>query len=245
MGMENGMELKEWAEKKFGRFPTQEEFADGSIFAAYGMYVKALAEGGEPDMSRVDLDEEARKKKEEAIRESRLQEIEEEKELAKVVDFSRLKGKIAERNMTVEEFAEKAGCSKWTIGNILTKRTMPHTKTLARICAELQCSVNDIVELRGFEVDERYGTHRTAYYPAVYNDVSYEPLRHLFKTVFRRKPNVKGPGSRQQLERLFRTAEIPARMQARIRNDDDIPFKYVYSICKVLRCTPDYVMEYK
>ena len=245
MGLENGMELKEWAEKKFGRFPTQEEFADGSIFAAYGMYVKALAEGGEPDMDRVDLDEVARQKKEAAIRESRLREQEEEEELAKVVDFSRLKGKIAERNLTVEGFAEKAGISRWGLKFILNGRTMPHTKTLAHICAELQCSVNDIVELRGFEVDGRYGTHRTAYYPAVYGDVSYEPLRHLFKTVFRRKPNVKGPGSKQQLERLFRTAEIPARMQARIRNDDDIPFKYVYSMCRILRCTPDYIMEYK
>jgi len=245
MGLEKGMEFPEWARQKFGRTPVQEELADGDIFAAYGLYIKTLAEGGEPDMEKVDLDEIARQKKKAVVEESIRRENEETKELAKVVDFSRLKARMAERNLTVEEFAGKMRCSKWVLKSILSTRTMADTGMLARICALLQCSVNDIVEFRGFEVDKRYSTHRTAYYPAVYDEVSYEPLRHLFKTVYRREPGTKGPGPKQQMERLFRKAEIPAVMQARIRSDSYVPMKYLYRICSILRCTPDYVMEYK
>ena len=245
MGLEKGMEFPEWAKAKFGRVPVHEELADGDIFAAYGLYIKTLAEGREPDMEKVDLDEIARQKKKAAIEEAAEQQREETKELAEVVDFSRLKARLAERNLTVEEFAEKAFRSKWTLKYILGGRTMADTGMLAHICAVLQCSVNDIVEFRGFEVDERYSTHRTAYYPAVYDEVSYEPLRHLFKTVYRKEPGTKGPGPKQQMERLFRKAEIPAVMQARIRSDSYVPMKYLYRICSILRCTPDYVMEYK
>jgi DNA-binding Xre family transcriptional regulator len=196
-----------------------------------------------------------------------------------MIDFSKLKGYPKVRGIKLKELAERAGMGYSTLLQVTYGYNVPSTGTVAKLCGILRCSVNDIVEFTDIEVAERYKVHRTGYYPPVYDGVTYEPLRHLFKEVYgdswksklsemfdRVSPltrNVSEENVKKKVEKMteanliraggeFRGGRhsaarpgLTADMRAKIRDDESVSFMYVYKICKVLHCTPDYVMDYK
>ena len=183
------------------------------------------------------------------------------------IDFRRLKGMLVARGIKAEEFAGKVGMSVSTLRQVMGGSALTTSDRVAAICAALECSVNDVVEFTGYEVAERYGRRMREYYPAVYNEVSYEPLRHLFKGNYKenwkRKLNglfdsVESTASDRQLEECRKgiaamkgvTGGLTRRglsgnIRHRLREDEGVNMRVIYNICRVLKCTPDYVMEYK
>ena len=132
----------------------------------------------------------------------------------------------------------------------------------------LQCSANDIMELRGFEVRDRYKEHRTDYYEPVYGTLTYEPLRRLFRgnygkdwerklsEMFDNVPvdNItesRLAASREAIKRMNPKAEnhteekgLRIRGRRHIKNDEPVSLAVLWEICSVLHCTPDYVIDY-
>lgn len=158
--------------------------------------------------------------------------------MAKEVDFSGLKVRLAERGMSLRELADASGVGYSTLQQLAYGMNLTGSDRVARLCAALECSAADVMEFKGVDVSERYSRGWRKYYPAVYNGISYEPLRSLFRE------NYKGEWKRK-LTGLYEKAEVPRQMRARFRDDEGVPLKYIYNICRVLKCTPDYVMEYK
>lgn len=196
-----------------------------------------------------------------------------------MIDFSKLKGYLKVRGIKLKELAERAGMGYSTLLHMTYGYTVNSTGTVAKLCGILRCSVNDIVEFTDIEVAERYKVHRTGYYPPVYDGVTYEPLRHLFKEVYgdswksklsemfdkvkQLSRTVSEETEKRTLEKMMEANRIraggefrstghgvmrpglTADIRAKIRDDESVSFMYVYNICKVLHCTPDYVMDYK
>ena len=183
------------------------------------------------------------------------------------IDFRRLKGLMVARGIKVEELAGKVGIGASTLRQVMGGTALTTTDKVALICAELECSVDDVVEFTGYEVAERYKAKRREFYPAAYREVSYEPLRHLFKGNYgddwKRKLNglfdsVESTASDRQLEECRKGIAamkgvtggltrkgLSGNIRHRLREDEGVNMRVIYNICRVLKCTPDYVMEYK
>lgn len=199
-------------------------------------------------------------------------------ECRKFIDFSRMRGVISDRKIRMTELASITGIGYSSLQQLVYNMRLPSSEPLARICGVLECSVNDVMEFSGYEVDERYKVHRTGYYPPVYNEVTYEPLRQLFRREY-------GGGWKKKLAELFDNVEpmekteseedrrnrikkahetlrrkgvefkggcgqrcrpgLTTAIRAKLNDDENVSLIFIYNICKVLRCTPDYVMDYK
>ena len=61
------------------------------------------------------------------------------------VSYKKLWNLLIDRNMRTQDLKEKAGISKGTITK-LGKNQNVSTETLAKICAALDCNIEDIVE---------------------------------------------------------------------------------------------------
>ena len=61
------------------------------------------------------------------------------------VSYKKLWKLLIDRDMRKQDLKEKAGISKGTITK-LGKNQNVSTETLAKICAELECNIEDIVE---------------------------------------------------------------------------------------------------
>ena len=183
------------------------------------------------------------------------------------IDFRRLKGMLVMKGIRAEDFAEKVGMSISTLRQIMGGGSLTTSDRVARMCAELECSVDDVVEFSGYEVAGRYMKRRREYYPAVYNQVSYEPLRQLFREAYKEEwkrklgelfDSVESTASDRQLEECRKGIKamkgvtgsltrkgLSGSVRHRLREDEGVNMRVIYNICRVLKCTPDYVMEYK
>ena len=101
-----------------------------------------------------------------------------------VIDFSPLKGVLAERGLTREAFAGSLGIKVCTLDNYTSGRAFPNTEALARICAVLQCSTDKVVKFTGYDVKDAYKTPWAGYGRARWNRVTYNPLKILFKNFY-------------------------------------------------------------
>lgn len=186
------------------------------------------------------------------------------------IDFSRLKEKLLKNGITLKEMSNRTGIGYSTMEQFIYGMSLPRTDKLMKLCAELRCSANDIVEFKGFEPSKRYETHRTDYYPPVYGRLTYEPLRRLFLGFYGEKWKSKltefyGTLSHKVTEKQLRAAEkvvpvmtgkdikvsqdleragLTPRVRRNLDNDRPVDIKILYDICKALKCTPDYVIDY-
>ena len=158
--------------------------------------------------------------------------------MSEEVKFNGLKARLAERGMSLRELADVSGVGYSTLQQLVYGMNLTGSDRVARLCAVLECSASDVMEFKGVEVSEKYEEGWRKYYPAVYGGVRYEPLRYLFRKNY-------GDEWKKKLSVMYEKAEVPKGMRARIGADEGIPLKYVGNICRVLRCTPGYVMEYK
>ena len=101
-----------------------------------------------------------------------------------VINFDQLKVTMAKRGISRKCLAESVGINDFVIGNYTSKRTYPNTGVLAKICAVLQCSVNEVVEFTGYDIKEKYKSHWDKYIEPRWNGLSYEPLRRLFRSTY-------------------------------------------------------------
>jgi len=191
---------------------------------------------------------------------------EKERNLA-MVSFDRLRLLLKMRDIKQEQFAEEIDISYNVFRAILCGYYVPDTGLLIKMCMRLQCSANDIMELRGFEVKDRYKEHRTEFYPPVYGTLTYEPLRRLFrgnygkdwkKKLLEMYDNVPVELSKSRLEasraavkKMNPKSEKPAEVKGlrvtartKLNNDEPVKLSVLWGICSVLHCTPDYVIDY-
>lgn len=154
------------------------------------------------------------------------------------ISYARLKGMLAERGKSLKSLAEETGAGYSTIQQLIYGSRGTGTDTVARICGVLRCSARDVVEFRGIDVADRYMRPWREYYPPVYGGVSYEPLRKVLRDAC-------GDDWRKKLAELYEKAGIPVAIRTKINYDEGVSVRFVYDICRVLKCTPDYVMEYK
>lgn len=184
-----------------------------------------------------------------------------------MVSFDRLRMLLKSCGITQEKFAMEIGISHTGLRELLAGYYVPDTGLIAKMCMKLQCSANDIMELRGFEVRDRYKDHRTEFYPPVYGKLSYEPLRKLFRGNYGKDwekklselyDNVpvelsenRQKASRESVKKMNPKAVNPTkekglRITARrkLNREDPVKFSVLWGICSVLHCTPDYVIDY-
>lgn len=184
-----------------------------------------------------------------------------------MVSFDRLREMLRARGIVQEKFSEEIGIPFRTVRMITCGYHLPDTELLAKMCMRLQCSANDIMELRGFEVRDRYKTHRTDFYPPVYGKLTYEPLRNLFKNNYgkdwekklsemydnvpvelteKEKKAYSENMRRMNPKAVNPTEEKGLRIRGRrhIKNDEPVRMSVLWGICSVLHCTPDYVIDY-
>lgn len=98
-----------------------------------------------------------------------------------LIDFTPLKVLLTKKGIKRQDLADMVGVGVYVIDNYTGGRALPDTEKLAKICAILQCSVNEVVEFTGYEVKERYKGHWDKYVEPRWNGLTYEPLRRLFK----------------------------------------------------------------
>lgn len=154
------------------------------------------------------------------------------------ISFARLKGMLADKGKSMKSLSEETGIGYSTVQQLVAGNRGTGTDTVAKVCAALRCSARDVMEFRGIDVADRYMRSWREYYPPVYGGVSYEPLRQLFRATYKE-------GWRKRLAGLYEKAGIPVAVRTKINSDEGVSVRFVYEICRVLRCTPDYVMEYK
>lgn len=101
-----------------------------------------------------------------------------------VIDFSPLKALMAERGLTLKGVADLAGTKDYIICNYISKKTLPNTEALARLCAALQCSADKVVKFTGYDVKDAYKVPWDGYGKSRWNRVTYNPLKILFKNFY-------------------------------------------------------------
>lgn len=189
-----------------------------------------------------------------------------EKNLA-IVSFERLREVLKKRGIMQEKFSEEIGVPFRTVRMITCGYHLPDTELVAKMCMRLQCSANDIMELRGFEVKDRYKEHRTEFYPPVFGKLTYEPLRNLFKNNYgeewekklsemydnipveltEKERRAYSENMRRMNPKAVKPSEekgLRKRGRRHIKNDEPVRMSVLWGICSVLHCTPDYVIDY-
>lgn len=198
-----------------------------------------------------------------------------------LIDFGKLKSLAFKRGLSMSALGRNSGISGPHCINIIAGRFIPGTETVARICGYLECSVDEIVDFKGFEVKEYY-KGRDPFVPHeaeedVLYRTSFEPLRQLLLDVYgeeqypvkmRELMSKIEPvgGTEIQIERISVLHEkkiaddisrgkrgeghgsygrIPGTRQACFRRDRPINMRFVYNLCRVLGCTPAWVLTYK
>lgn len=195
-----------------------------------------------------------------------------------LVDMSALRTVPALKGMSQASVYRAAGISMSHWGNMIHGRFIPPTETVAKICAALQCSVDEIIKFNGIEVKDTFKkidpfVEHTPDTTGTYA-VSYEPLRNLIMShygnrMYKQKmdellqkiPLVGGTEKQKanmELRQEVRRKEIAERgttgtgippkvrsMMLRFKTDKPINMRYVYNLCKVLGCTPAWIMTYR
>lgn len=101
-----------------------------------------------------------------------------------LIDFTLLKTALANNNVSHAAFGETLGISKLSIANWIHGRALPDTEQLAKVCAELRCSVDKVVRFAGYEVKDCYKVPWDGYGKPRWGKLTYEPLRMLFQGAY-------------------------------------------------------------
>lgn len=180
-----------------------------------------------------------------------------------------------EGSMTVSshrEFAEKIGIAASTLSNIIRGTQGVQTDVIARMAAYFNCSVCKLFRFEGIDIKPRYEKPFFIRYEATSGKVTYEPLRLLFFTNYGQdkwksklsqfydkvEPVIDLSEERKAQilaalgkEKKVVTGEekqqrgLSSSIRTKIRRNERVNLKVIYNICKVLGCTPDYVMSYQ
>ncbi len=200
-----------------------------------------------------------------------------------LISLEKIKAVGILRGITIRAMAEASGYSESHFWNVLEGRFIPDTEHIAKLCAFLECSVDDVVEFYGYEVKEIYTKkdpfiEHTPKTGEIYT-VSYEPLRNLILYHYGQKNyNIKMTellnkipvlgSTEKQRENMQKVLQgnrerfkekgvlgtggvnkldggIGGKKKMCFKHDRPLNMRYVYSLCKLLGCTPAWVMTYK
>ncbi len=146
----------------------------------------------------------------------------------------------------------------------------PLLKDVMQICGNLKCPVSRVMTFEGYEILARYEGREAVPGDIYTGRISYRPLRSMlydffgyqeWKDALKRCFDLIEDGKERramteeektQWRKRFGENGTPPEMKdpyeserARVLKDKAIDLKTLYCICKVLRCTPDCVVEYR
>ena len=147
---------------------------------------------------------------------------------------------------------------------------LPQLKTIMQICGNLKCPVSRVMTFEGYEILARYEGREAVPGDIYTGRISYRPLRSMlydffghreWKSALKRCFDLIEDGKERRpltekekaaWKKKYGENGTPPEMkdpysQARMKilRDEPVGLDILYQVCKVLRCTPDCVMEYR
>ena len=170
-------------------------------------------------------------------------------------------------------FEENSKVSHTTLANITGVRWvthLPQLKTIMQICGNLKCPVSRVMTFEGYEILARYEGREAVPGDIYTGRISYRPLRSMlydffghreWKNALKRCFDLIEDGKERRpltekekaaWKKKYGENGTPPEMkdpysQARMKilRDEPVGLDILYQVCKVLRCTPDCVVEYR
>lgn len=166
------------------------------------------------------------------------------------ISFGKMKYRLLGKG-SVQETAESCGIKGTYLSGIYRGRIMPLSSTLAKVCSVLKCYPSEVCDFTGYDIKAGYFTDdkRVKLPEETRGEVTYKPLWVFLGEYCE---SHKGKTANDLFDRIEtgrktsnRYKGLSEEIRTKLRNDRPLNMNVIYSICKFLGCSIDFVMGYK